>query len=788
MLKNKEKRNLKEQSQSIRKLGMYACGEQLDPSPINNIKRADFFATDISDEFQIRREDGNTQGIFKVWADHIIPVLENPHLSPMEAIEIWSNELSQKPLRLFESLEQWRAFSHTADRRLQQVFAKRPLPEDPTEAVSELFARLHVAFDLGAPFYNIEALVADTRHERTGNPINNTVEGISAGKLDAVAMLLPAALKGVLKTKPLDWGELDWPSIDSEIGSMRRAFLKGEKEGLAEQFVIVNKIAALAGIEPSTVLFAANALEFIPVEVGGKSNDLPEEEALSALSSLLDQPDSPVSTGSVAKDINALIRFLNWTPSFRDDTNFSGKHWAYDAVCGTSGELLTLVDKNADMLFDPLFAEVFRTHLMPQLNDLDATSAKGRFLLQLLQESRFKSSIAEKIAAHTATCAIDILEELRNIQSEEAIVAGQSWAPAALIGGKAIGLKRAAQLFGHEKVAEGHTITTEAVNLWLEQIDGFDELLSDLKSKPSIHETLAVACAISQLIIAADPPIDILLKVSSLFDKSMNPLIMRSSAFDEDVDVIGPAPGIYESRGNLDPRDIGELENGFKAVVASFFSDKAISFRELKGLRHDPCMAVEVQETIVGPGGAMFIKDGKIRLNVALSPDKINGDSGESVVEEFNFEVDNIPSGASLLLSDRQLLEVATMARLTENVFGSTDLEFVVDSRTDRVQLLQLRRLERPGLIKTKKKIGRLAIVSVNSLTELPLIKDNDSAEIHIDPSINLDKFQGALFRWIVANRNKIEAVVLEKNIPATCHFVNVCESLGISVQSKDMT
>jgi hypothetical protein len=786
MLNNEEQRNHDIQTESAWELDLHTLRDSRDKTIINVIRRTDFFATDSSDEFQIRRENGEAQGIFKVWADHTIPVLENPRLNPQEAIEVWSNELRQNPLSLFESLEQWRAFSHTADRRLQQIFAETPVSEDPSEAIPELFARLQVAFDLGAPFYNIEALVADTRQERIGNPIDITAEGITAGKLDAVAMLLPAALKDRLLVKPLNWGELDWPTIDSDIDLMRRAFLEGEDDELAEQFVFVNNIAALAGIEPSTVLFAANALEFIPAEVGGKSDDMPQEEAISTLSSLLDQADAPVSTGSVAKDINALIRFLNWTPAFRDNENFSGKHWAYDAVCGTSAQLLELVDQNADTVFDPVFAEVFKHQLMPQLNDLDAASAKGRFLLQLLQESRFNGVLSEKIAERTASCASETLDKLKKIQSQEAIIDSQSWAPAALVGGKATGLKRAAQLFGHEKITEGQTITTEAVNLWLEQIEGFNELVGALKNGTSIEEKLAIADAITELIHVSEPPIDILMRVSSLFDGSTNHLIMRSTAFDEDVDVIGPAPGIYESIGNLNPQDISELEEGFKAVVASFFSDKATSFRELKGLRHDPCMAVEVQETIVGPGGAAFIKDGKLRLNVASSPDKINDITGETVVEEFNFAVDSAPIGASLLLSNEQLEEVITMARLSERVFGPTDIEFVIDPTTDSVRLLQLRRLERPALIKTKKTIGRLALVSVNDVANLPKIKDDDSAEIHIDSSINLDKFQGALFRWIVANRDRIETVVLENSIPATCHFVNVCESLGISVQSKD--
>src|SRR5690606_22070802 len=125
-----------------------------------------------------------------------------------------------------------------------------------------------------------------------------------------------------------------------------------------------------------------------------------------------------------------------------------------------------------------------------------------------------------------ASCASETLDKLKKIQSQEAIIDTPSWAPAALVGGKATGLKRAAQLFGHEKITEGQTITTEAVNLWLEQIEGFNELVGALKSGMSIEKKLAIADAITELIHVSEPPIDILMRVSSLFDGSTNHLIM----------------------------------------------------------------------------------------------------------------------------------------------------------------------------------------------------------------------------------------------------------------------
>ena len=92
---------------------------------LRNVARFDTFATDENDEFQITREDGRKQGIFKVWALPVIPQLEITDRDVDSAIVEWTESLTDRPLALYESMEEWRSFSAVTDRRLQSIFVNR---------------------------------------------------------------------------------------------------------------------------------------------------------------------------------------------------------------------------------------------------------------------------------------------------------------------------------------------------------------------------------------------------------------------------------------------------------------------------------------------------------------------------------------------------------------------------------------------------------------------------------------------------------------------------------------
>lgn len=749
---------------------------------LSTVRRADFFAGDTDDEFTIVRENSERQGIFKVWAAHIIPFLDNGVFEGAETIETWCRGLEIKPLSLHESLEQWRAFSEIFDRRLQQVFFNREIPQDTEDAVVELFLSMKMAFAFAAPFYNLEALIADSRESRFGNPINVTETTQGGGKLDAVALMLPSALTDHVSAERLAWKNLTWDDIQKSVSLMRDDFLEGKQTTLARQFILITKIANMVGVEADKVVFAANALQFIPANVGGKKEDMVQNDAINALTKLLEEPMAEINTNLVARDINALIRFLNWFPAIKSSENFQGRFWMYDAVCATANNLLGIIKNNPSLFFDREFSDVFVRQLSPQLDGLDATSAKGRFLLQLLAEGKFNGHLTEKIEERSETFSGEIMLDLNEIKQNEALVDISQCVPTFLVGGKADGLRKARQVFGHEVVLGGKVVTSETVNEWLVKIEGIESLIQSIDSSYAIEEKLRIGEEIVKRIDEAQTPAELIGRIKRLFGDSQS-IVLRSSSFDEDVPLIGPAPGIYESVIGVDSNNNEAVSKALKTVIASFFSEKAISFRELKDLRHKPIFAVLVQEFIDNVGGSVFINNGSIRLNIAERPSMVNHHKGS--FEELSItNGDNELMQECKLLSAEQVQELIWIARKAEEVFGPGDIEFVVDPKSNRIKILQLRTLHHQAHPGNQEEIlsEPSTTINIDNLDSLPNIGDV-SINIQIGAEVDLEKFQGSLFRWLTTNRRKIASITLKNRIPTTCHFANIVGCLGINLR-----
>jgi len=740
-----------------------------------SVLRHEHFSSDEDDEFQIRRENGEVQGIFKVWASPIIPELEGT------TIDAWSESLKLRPLALFESLEQWRSFCDLADRRLQQIFEDRSLPHDPEAAISELFQRLHLAFAFASPFYNLEALVADSRELRLDNPIDINRQETSSGKLDLAAMLLPSALKNLLIADKLDWGNISWDLLKTQVATLQQSFLERSDELGSKQFKLVIQVARAAGLQPEEVLFVTNALQFIPVSVGGKKDDLEQGESLAVLSHIFDQPPTGTSTSNVAQEMNALIRFLNWTTSIQSSDNFQGKFWRYDAVCATANKLLETIKKNPEVAFHPEFAQVFVEHLAPQLDHLDATSAKGRFLLQLLSEGKFRSEITSRCISEFDTFTTNAIDRLEAVQNSEIMVDLANLHPAFLVGGKAVGIARAVQVFSEQMVHGGRTITSETIGNWLDNIKGLDSLITSIGTVNSLDEKIRLGRQATQLISESEFPQELFDALVAQFGNAQR-IVLRSSSFDEDVDIIGPAPGIYESVVDIDPRNLTSVQTALKTVVTSFFSEKAIGFREMRGLRHFPIMAIIAQEFINAPGGSIFIENGKVDLNVATNPSQINGVGNLFEKHELDLQRPSPQPQISNMLSTQQMQEVVWLAQKAEELFGPTDMEFVIDPQTARIKILQMRSLQSQAMkAKNSETIRATTTILVDDLESLPFL-EGDSINLAIGGEIDLEKFQGQLFRWIIANNNKIVEITLNEEIPRTCHFANIVGCLGIKL------
>lgn len=748
-----------------------------------NTRRWDYFATDQTDEFQVTREDGTVQGIFKVFSPPVIPLYETNGANVQDAITEWSEDLRGKPLAIYQSLEYWRGQTETSDRRLQTIYDSRPLPSEAEDRFVEYFNRMKLAFSYAAPFYNIEALVADSRDNRSDNPIDFAQES-RGGHLDAVAMLLPSALQDQITARTTDWNGLSWEELQTRTKSMRDSLESQSDDMQARQFKIIGKIAKMADVSPEDILFVANALQFIPTEVAGKATDMPQEESLEILENVLATNDGAPSSELVAKNINALIRFRNWTPAIRSNANFSGKHWAYDAVCDSAAKIMDILADNPEVVFGDEFASTYNESLASQLQDLDATSAKGRFFLQLFNEGRFKPEIADKITQTTGQFSTEVIFEMRNLQQSESLIDITRNAPVHMVGGKATGLRRAINIFGEHRVHPGKAITSEATNAWLYENDGIANLIDSLRKASDTEDKVKIGEEIQRLIYASEVPTSITENIKLFFpDKK---IVLRSSSFDEDTDVVGPAPGIYESVLNVSSSDNSEIELGLKEVLSSFFSDKAISFRELKGLRHNPNFAILVQEFNPSTGGTIFINNGEVVINIGSDAASINDLENASSLEEKRFMVDDIESVRSDKLTDAQLSQIATISRMAEAAHGPSDMEFVINEAGD-VCLLQLRSLEHSSdLTQSGEDYQGIptSFTVINSVDSLPELLEDAPSAIKLNPEIDLEKFQGSFFRWIVANRLKISTILVEQTIPPTCHFANIVATLGIRLES----
>jgi len=71
--------------------------------------------------------------------------------------------------------------------------------------------------------------------------------------------------------------------------------------------------------------------------------------------------------------------------------------------------------------------------------------------------------------------------------------------------------------------------------------------------------------------------------------------------------------------------------------------------------------------------------------------------------------------------------------------------------------------------------------IPIDNLESLPSL-EGDSIRLKISGHIDLEKFQGQLFRWIIANNDKIIEINLGEEIPRTYHFANIVSCLGIKL------
>lgn len=678
----------------------------------NPVRRQNAFPSDGKpDEFMITRETGEEQGIFKAWAQ---PVLST--LSGMEETS-WRSKARRQPAFLEKELRRAQRNSWLIDRDLAAEFKAHPLPKDSERRVLELVRRLKLAFGLMAPFYHLEAMVDDLPWLGIEVPENQAV----AGELDVAAFLLPSALQRFVVATTGNWNGLDWPTIHRLTATaLTSASLARTLLGLS----------GLLGVSPAHLVFAANVLEWIPTRVGGKKEDVREHEAIRGLEEVIERSrkTKDLNCLSVLADMNARIRFFNWLPLIEGPENFEGKNWTYASVCDTTEELFRTLDKHPELWLQD-FREVWEKVLRPQVLDLDAASAKGRLLLDLIvNEKRLAVSLKDEIRSYHYGDSDRLIPH-----------ATDEFKQPCLVGTKTIGLTLAAHVLGQEHMLPSLVISMSSVeNLQPEQLAN-----EALGHWPEV-ELWAV----------------------------------RSSSMDE-----GTARGVYETILKVPRR---ELETAIGACIQSYHQKSAVAFRRVKGLDEvNPRVeiAVLLQPYQAGRSGGVATianaADGsgeKYHISVAQTAEQVTS-GGET--EEYEFSADTqVPDDFTSLVS--------ILDRLHEVFGGTIQIEWVLDN-AGKIIVLQMELLPTtPSEDRERDKANTEAIeVSVDSMEDIDGViaeiqRTDGDIRLVIGSEVDLGSFHGELIAMVMKLGKRIKEISHANRISHSSHLANICRHFGI--------
>lgn len=663
------------------------------------------------DEFVIIRENGTRQGIFKEWAPPVLPAL-----SGMEE-DAWRKKTSQQPAFLEKELRRaWRN-SWLVDRDLVTEFTGNPLPENPARRVAELVRRLKLAFGLMAPFYHLEAMVDDLAWLGIEASENQT----TTGELDVVSFLLPSALQRYVVAIVGNWNDLNWPEIH------RLTTLALSNTSCAG---VILGLSGLLGIPPAHLVFAANVLQWIPARVGGKKEDVDEQEAIGGLREVIERSREVKNPNclSVLADMNARIRFFNWLPLVEGPENFAGRNWTYASVCDTADELFKTLDANPE-LWQPDFRDVYNAKLRPQVLNLDAASAKGRFLLDLIvNERRLGFDFANQVKQYRRGRSSRLISQ-----------ATYEFNQPCLVGTKPVGLALASHALGQEYVLPGLIISMNEV-----ESPRYKEFADEARDCWPNVKVWAV----------------------------------RSSSMDE-----GTARGVYETILRV---PCVELETAISACVRSYYQKGAVAFRRAKGLDEKERraeIAVLLQPYQAGRcGGVATIAntaDGggrKYHISVAKTAEQATS-GGKTKEHEFS-EGTQVPDDLVSLVS--------ILDRLHSVFSGTIQIEWVMDN-VGRIIVLQMEFLPTAQTKDSegREKNGRVVEVSIASEKDIEravaeIQGTEEVLRLAIGSEIDLKSFQGELFTMVVRFGGRIREISLANPVSPSSHFANICRHFGI--------
>jgi phosphohistidine swiveling domain-containing protein len=267
----------------------------------------------------------------------------------------------------------------------------------------------------------------------------------------------------------------------------------------------------------------------------------------------------------------------------------------------------------------------------------------------------------------------------------------------ALLGGKGAGLSQLVGL-GH-RVPAGCTLTSEAFRAALEAMglvsaweelrlalaDGGDVIAAGARVRAGLENARIPSHVFEPLLVEID--------ALRLFERFGHGAIVRSSATVEDSSAHSFA-GIFES---IRVEEVAELEPTIRAVWASAFSRRAVSYMKESGVHEAPSVAVVVQAYVDPPrSGVMFTSfpgpDGIPKILI----EHVEGSCEKLVLGEVTPDrlwlggAEEVPDDLAGSLSSTLARELCIVAGELERAFGGPqDVEWLIHD--DVVHLVQSR-------------------------------------------------------------------------------------------------
>ncbi|PIR55716.1 MAG: hypothetical protein COU73_04610 [Parcubacteria group bacterium CG10_big_fil_rev_8_21_14_0_10_46_32] len=760
------------------------------------------YHTNKSDEFVIEREDGEPQGIFKVWAVPVIPFLDasridllvglwpevirrspsigfDAALTAMEKdgdqnivsrvqeargiMRRWQDRCVCKPERLARSLERARLYSWITDQQLARRYAAESLSDDLPQRITQLVNRLYLAFGLMNPFYHLEVLV-DNPVWLCGTEFQEDAAGL-AGRLDAAALLLPAVFRDFVFAEELNWNGLSWSALK---GQTRDIFSSDP----VRKKILIN-LARLTGAPPHHVLFAANALEWIPMRGGGKKRDeVVSRHELIQLSTVLAKAETcHGNVVSVLAETNALIRFMNWLPLIEGDENFAGQQWTYSSVCDTASQLFQTLYDNPGV-WRPEFTEVFMSVIAPQLQHLDAQSAKGRLLLQLILEER---RIRDAYFGGLDDCWQDaVTRSVTGFESSDDLACPtQSLYPFSLVGGKTFGLSIATHVIGARDVAGGIPIASGAVERLLKSDERLWNYVQQLDQEENLGRKILFSVDVRNAITECLVPEWFRQIVERGLRRYPNAQqwAVRSSAQEE-----GEARGVYGTELRV-RRDA--CVGAAITCIASYYSRRAVTFRSVIGAGDLPLFSMLLQPYFDHQGGGGSYINGRVEgryaVSVGVSAEDVT--SGKEVLHEWAGRLEDTRHAR------QEVVEVISVLEQLSEVFEGVQVEWVQNTYITLLQMELLPCSAEKG--NANSVVGVLPVVvnteeDVDILVQLLSSSDTQILSVVLGSEIKLVQFQEAILELCARFGRRITEVQFEKVPSPSSHFSNICSYFGI--------